>query len=285
VMQAATSRVPAPGRVLGAKLRTSPTLTAGLALVALIAMIACLAPVVTSYQPDQQDSGALLQGLSAHHWLGTDELGRDIWSRLVYGTRIDLEIAVGAVGASWLIGTSLGLLAGYIGGIVEIVIMRSVDFVMAFPFYVLIIALVFVLGPGFGSVMLALISVGWVSYARIVRGEVRVAATREYVAAARMTGISARRVVLHHVLPNVIVQPIVYAMSDVLNVILAIVTLGFLGLGVQPPTPEWGVMVGEGSAFLTTNWGLATFPAIAVVLTGLAFSLVGDGIADLLEGE
>jgi peptide/nickel transport system permease protein len=160
--------------------------------------------------------------------------------------------------------------------------MRLVDFVMAFPFYVLIIALVFVIGSGFGSVLLALIVVGWVSYARIVRGEVRVVATREYIAAARMTGIRGRWLLLRHVLPNVVVQPVVYAMSDVINVILAIVTLGFLGLGVQPPTPEWGLMISDGSDFLATHWGLATFPTIAVVITGLAFSLIGDGFAELV---
>ena len=129
---------------------------------------------------------------SAHFWLGTDELGRDVFSRLLYATRVDLEISVAAVAASWLIGTSLGLLAGYAGGVIDAIIMRLVDFVMAFPFYVLIIALVFVIGSGFGSILLALIVVGWVSYARIVRGEVRVVATREYIAAARMTGIRDR---------------------------------------------------------------------------------------------
>jgi peptide/nickel transport system permease protein len=244
--------------------------------------IAIFAPLLAPYNPEAQNATALLQGISAHHWLGTDELGRDVFSRLLYATRVDLEISVAAVAASWLIGTSLGLLAGYAGGIIDAIIMRLVDFVMAFPFYVLIIALVFVIGSGFGSILLALIVVGWVSYARIVRGEVRVVATREYIAAARMTGIRGRWLLLRHVLPNVVVQPVVYAMSDVINVILAIVTLGFLGLGVQPPTPEWGLMISDGSDFLATHWGLATFPTIAVVITGLAFSLIGDGFAELV---
>lgn len=258
------------------------TLVAGLILLTILVVIAVFAPLLAPYNPEAQNATALLQGISAHHWLGTDELGRDVFSRLLYATRVDLEISVAAVAASWLIGTSLGLLAGYAGGIIDAVIMRLVDFVMAFPFYVLIIALVFVIGSGFGSILLALIVVGWVSYARIVRGEVRVVATREYIAAARMTGIRGRWLLLRHVLPNVVVQPVVYAMSDVINVILAIVTLGFLGLGVQPPTPEWGLMISDGSDFLATHWGLATFPTIAVVITGLAFSLIGDGFAELV---
>jgi peptide/nickel transport system permease protein len=270
------------GKTAGERRHIPATLVAGLILLAVLVAVAIFAPLIAPYNPEAQNATALLQGMSAHHWLGTDELGRDVFSRLLYATRVDLEISVAAVAASWLIGTSLGLLAGYAGGIIDAVIMRLVDFVMAFPFYVLIIALVFVIGSGFGSVLLALIVVGWVSYARIVRGEVRVVATREYIAAARMTGIRGRWLLLRHVLPNVVVQPVVYAMSDVINVILAIVTLGFLGLGVQPPTPEWGLMISDGSDFLATHWGLATFPTIAVVITGLAFSLIGDGFAELV---
>jgi peptide/nickel transport system permease protein len=266
----------------GERRRRPATLVAGLILLTALVTIAIFAPLLAPYNPEAQNATALLHGVSAQHWLGTDELGRDVLSRLLYATRVDLEISIAAVAASWLIGTSLGLLAGYFGGIIDAVIMRLVDFVMAFPFYVLIIALVFVIGSGFGSVLLALIVVGWASYARIVRGEVRVVGTREYVAAAQMTGIRGQWLLLRHVLPNVVVQPVVYAMSDVINVILAIVTLGFLGLGVQPPTPEWGLMISDGSDFLATHWGLATFPTVAVVITGLAFSLIGDGIAKLV---
>ncbi len=280
--QAATSVKLHRAKTAGERRHIPATLITGLILLAVLVAIAVFAPLIAPYNPEAQNATALLQGISAHHWLGTDELGRDVFSRLLYATRVDLEISVAAVAASWLIGTSLGLLAGYAGGIIDAIIMRFVDFVMAFPFYVLIIALVFVIGSGFGSVLLALIVVGWVSYARIVRGEVRVVATREYIAAARMTGIRGRWLLLRHVLPNVVVQPVVYAMSDVINVILAIVTLGFLGLGVQPPTPEWGLMISDGSDFLATHWGLATFPTIAVVITGLAFSLIGDGFAELV---
>jgi peptide/nickel transport system permease protein len=269
-------------KTAGERRHTPATLVAGLILLTILVVIAVFAPLLAPYNPEAQNATALLQSPSAHHWLGTDELGRDVFSRLLYATRVDLEISVAAVAVSWLIGTSLGLLAGYAGGIIDAIIMRLVDFVMAFPFYVLIIALVFVIGSGFGSILLALIVVGWASYARIVRGEVRVVATREYIAAARMTGIRGRWLLLRHVLPNVVVQPVVYAMSDVINVILAIVTLGFLGLGVQPPTPEWGLMISDGSDFLATHWGLATFPTIAVVITGLAFSLIGDGFAELV---
>jgi peptide/nickel transport system permease protein len=265
--------------------RRSPGLTAGFVLLTLIVGIALLAPFVTSYSPDNQNVNQMLLAPSVHHLLGTDELGRDIWSRIVYGTRTDLEIGVGAVAATWIIGSTLGLVAGYLGGIADLIIMRLVDFVMAFPFYVLIIALVFVIGSGSSSLFIALVSVGWVSYARIVRGEVRLATTRDYVLAARMTSVANWKILLRHILPNVVSQPIVYAMSDVVNVILAVVTLGFLGLGVQPPTPEWGTMIAEGAAYLTTRWTFATFPAVAVVLTGVAFSFMGDGIARRIHGD
>jgi len=261
------------------------TLTAGVILVGLIVLVAVFAPAIAPHNPIHQNLTHLLQNPGAGHPLGTDQFGRDVLSRILVGTRTDLEIALGAVFLSVLIGGSLGLLAGYVGGVFDTVVMRIVDVVMAFPFYVLIITLVFVLGSGMASIYGALVGVGWVSYARIVRGETLIARNQDYVLAARQTGLSGRRVLFRHILPNVITQPIVYAMSDILNVVLTIVTLGFLGLGVQPPTPEWGSMIADGSAFLTTHWTLATFPAIAVIITGFGFSLLGDGIAEVIEGE
>jgi peptide/nickel transport system permease protein len=261
------------------------TLTAGVLLVGLVVGTALLAPVIAPYDPIDQNLTHLLQNPGHGHVLGTDQLGRDVLSRILVGTRTDLKIALGATGLAVLIGGSLGLLAGYIGGVFDMIVMRVVDVVMAFPFYVLIITLVFVLGSGIASIYGALVGVGWVSYARIVRGETLIARNQDYVVAARQTGLSGPRVLFRHILPNVITQPIVYAMSDIVNVVLTIVTLGFLGLGVQPPTPEWGSMIADGSAFLTTHWTLATFPAIAVIITGFGFSLLGDGIAEVIEGE
>jgi peptide/nickel transport system permease protein len=182
-----------------------------------------------------------------------------------------------------VLGTVLGSVAGYFGGWVDIIIMRLVDIVVAFPFFVLVIALVFVLGPGQKSIYVAITLVGWVSYARIIRGEILVAKRQEYVLAAQSGGLSSLRIMGRHLLPNVITQAIVYAMSDIVQDILAIVTLSYLGLGIQPPTPDWGTMISDGQNFLTTHWQLTTIPGLAVVITGLALSLIGDGLADLLR--
>jgi peptide/nickel transport system permease protein len=261
----------------------TPALLAGLILLAVILFMVIAAPLLTSYNPDTQDLNAILSGPSAHHLLGTDQLGRDTWSRLLYGGRVDLQVAFIAVLFPFVLGTVLGSVAGYFGGWVDLVIMRVVDIVVAFPFYVLIIALVFVLGPGERSIYIAITAVGWVSYARIIRGEILVAKRQEYVLAAQSGGLSNLRIMGRHLLPNVITQAIIYAMSDIVQDILAIVTLSYLGLGIQPPTPDWGSMIANGQNFLTTHWQLTTLPGLAVVITGLALSLIGDGLADLLR--
>jgi peptide/nickel transport system permease protein len=261
----------------------TPALLAGLILLAVILFMVIGAPLLTSYNPDTQDLNAILSGPSAHHLLGTDQLGRDTWSRLLYGGRVDLQVAFIAVLFPFVLGTILGSLAGYFGGWVDLIIMRVVDIVVAFPFYVLIIALVFVLGPGERSIYIAITVVGWVSYARIIRGEILVAKRQEYVLAAQSGGLSNLRIMGRHLLPNVITQAIIYAMSDIVQDILAIVTLSYLGLGIQPPTPDWGSMIANGQNFLTTHWQLTTLPGLAVVVTGLALSLIGDGLADLLR--
>ena len=261
----------------------TPALLAGLILLAVILFMVIAAPLLTSYNPDTQDLNAILSGPSAHHLLGTDQLGRDTWSRLLYGGRVDLQVAFIAVLFPFVLGTILGSVAGYFGGWVDLVIMRVVDIVLAFPFYVLIIALAFVLGPGDRSIYIAITAVGWVSYARIIRGEILVAKRQEYVLAAQSGGLSNLRIMGRHLLPNVITQAIIYAMSDIVQDILAIVTLSYLGLGIQPPTPDWGSMIANGQNFLTTHWQLTTLPGLAVVITGLALSLIGDGLADLLR--
>jgi len=260
-----------------------PALMSGIILVGLILLAVIAAPLLTSYNPDTQNLNATLQGLSSHHILGTDQEGRDTFSRLLYGGRIDLQVAFLAVLFPFVLGTILGSLAGYFGGWVDIVIMRLVDIVVAFPFFVLIIALVFVLGPGERSIYIAITLVGWVSYARIIRGEILVAKRQEYVLAAQSGGLSSLRIMGRHLLPNVITQAIIYAMSDIVQDILAIVTLSYLGLGIQPPTPDWGTMISDGQNFLTTHWQLTTIPGLAVVVTGLGLSLIGDGLADLLR--
>ena len=242
------------------------------------------APLLTSFDPDTQNLEQPLLGLGqAGHLLGTDQEGRDTWARLLYGGQVDLRVAVIAVIFPFILGTILGSLAGYFGGWVDAIIMRIIDIVVAFPFFVLVIALVFVLGTGEKSIYIAITAVGWVSYARITRGEITVAKRQEYVLAAQSGGLSSLRIIGRHLLPNVITQSIVYAMSDIVQDILAIVTLSYLGLGIQPPTPDWGTMISAGQNFLTTQWQLTTIPGLAVVITGLALSLIGDGLADLLR--
>ena len=263
----------------------TPSFVAGASILGVIVLLAILAPLVTWHDPIQQDLVTILQGPSWSHPLGTDDLGRDIWARLVYGARTDLRIAFLAVVFPFIIGTVAGLVAGYFGGRTDMIANWLVSVVVAFPFYVLIIALVFALGPGTRNIYIAITIVGWVSYARIVRGEVLVQKRQEYVLAAHTAGLSNTRIMVRHLLPNVITQAIVFSMSDVVLDILAIVTLGYLGLGVQPPTPDWGRMIADGQTYLTTNWELATIPGIAIVITALGLSLLADGLADLLRPE
>jgi peptide/nickel transport system permease protein len=263
----------------------TPSFVAGVSILGLIVLAAAIAPLITNYNPTDQDLLHTLASPSSKHWLGTDDLGRDVWSRLVYGARTDLRVAFVAVLFPFCIGTAIGLVSGYFGGWIDTVTNWLVNIVVAFPFYVLIIALAFALGPGTRSIYIAITIVGWVSYARIIRGEVIVAKRREYVLAARAGGLSTVRILLRHLLPNTITQAIVFAMSDICLDILAIVTLGYLGLGVQPPTPDWGRMIADGQTYLTTHWELSTIPGIAIVIAALGLSLLADGLADLLRPE
>jgi peptide/nickel transport system permease protein len=256
---------------------------AGLAILAVVVGMSLAAPLITPYSPIAQNLNDSLLGPSSSHLLGTDQLGRDTFTRLLYGMRLDLLIAFFAVLSPFLLGIVLGSLAGYFGGWVDSVIMRLVDIVVAFPFYVLIIALVFVLGPGKGSIFIAITLVGWVAYARIIRGEILVAKRQDYITAARSGGLSNVRIMRRHLLPNVISQGFIYGMSDIVQDILAIVTLGYLGLGIPPPTADLGSMINDGQNFLSTHWQLTTIPGLAVVVVGLGLSLVGDGLADLLR--
>ncbi len=258
-------------------------LVAGLIITSLVIVAALAAPLITFYNPITQNLTDTLQGPSGLHWLGTDQLGRDTYTRLIYGARVDLRVGFVAVLFPFVLGTVLGSLAGYFGGWVDLIVGRLVDVVVAFPFYVLVIALVFVLGPGSRSIYIAITVVGWVSYARIVRSEVLVAKRQEYVLAAQSGGLSNLRIMGRHLLPNVISQAIVYAMSDIVQDILAIVTLGYFGLGIPPPTAEWGSMINDGQNFLSTHWQLTTIPGLAVVVVGFGLSLIGDGLADVLR--
>ena len=261
----------------------SPTFMAGATMTALIVALVLLAPVIGRYSPDYQDLLHPLAGPSGLHWLGTDELGRDTWSRVLYGGRTDLQVGVLAVVFPFCFGVFIGTVCGYFGGRLDTVVMRVVDVVLAFPFYVLIIALVFVVGEGTHGIYIAFALTDWVVYARTTRSATLVARNLDWVAAAEGGGLSRARVLWRHILPNTITQAIVYSMSDIVIVIMAVVALGYLGLGIQPPSPDWGSMITDGQSFLQNQQAMAIFPGLAVLFTGVGLSLLGDGLADVLR--
>lgn len=261
------------------------SLVAGMIIVGSLVLVAALAPLISPYDPIQQDLRNALQSPNSAHWLGTDKYGRDVLSRLIWGAQVNLRIGFLAVLIPFVVGTVLGGLAGYFGGWLDAVVMRVVDVFFAFPFYVMVIALVFILGAGETSIYLAIAAVSWVSYAKIVRGEVLVAKKQDYVIGARLGGMSHGRVLVRHIGPNVLSQAIIYAMSDIVMDIMAVVTLGYLGLGVAPPTAEWGSMILDGQEFITTLWQQATIPGLVVVITSLGVSWLGDGLSDLLSPD
>ena len=278
----AVSRPESPKTARG---RRSYSLMIGAGLLGLIVVLAILAPWITPHDPLAHNLESILAPPSSDYLLGTDHLGRDVWTRLLYAARLDLLIGVGAVITPFVTGTLLGAVAGYYGGRIDLAVSAATDMLFAFPYYVLIIALVFSLGPGIPSIFIAMAIVAWVSYARIVRGEVLSARGRQYVMAAETLGYSDLRIIVRHILPNVIAQPLTYAMSDIVVIIVGVVTLSYLGLGVPPPTPDWGSMIASGQSYLTTQWQLSTIPGIAVVIVGLSFSLIGDGLTHRLRPE
>ncbi|MEU6608287.1 ABC transporter permease [Streptomyces shenzhenensis] len=258
-----------------------PSLIAGAVIFGAVLLAALLAPLIATHDPAAQNLGAALLPPSGEHLLGTDYLGRDVFSRLVYATRTDLRIGAVTVIVPFVAGTLLGSVAGYAGGRVDRLLGYLVDTVLAFPFYVLILAIVAMVGTGERGIYVAYALVGWVAYARVTRTATAVAVERPWVHAARESGLSHRRVLLRHVLPNTLPQAVVFLFTDVVFVIAAVVTLSYLGLGIQPPTADWGSMIADGRPFLTSKWWLATAPGLAVVVTGVGLSLLADGLTDL----
>lgn len=253
----------------------------GLYAILMISLAAILAPILTPYSPTRSVDGASpLQAPSGDHLFGTDQLARDVFTRVLYAAQIDLQIGLIGVCISLLIGVPIGLVAGYLGGWPDTVIGRIIDIAVAFPPLVLIIAVVAMLGPGLTSFYIAVAIVGWVAYARIIRGEVLAAKRQEYVLASRGLGFRPRRIVFRHVLPNVLAPAVAFAMSDFLLIILLAASLGFFGLGVPAPTPEWGRMIAENRNFVVTAPWVVAFPGLAIVLVGFFVSLLGDGLAD-----
>jgi peptide/nickel transport system permease protein len=239
-------------------------LRVGIAIVAIFVLVGLLAPVLAPYRPDAQDLLRALSGPSAQHLLGTDEVGRDVLSRLMYGARIDLPVAAIAVLLPALIGTVAGLVAGYLGRVTDTVLMRTGDLVLAFPVFVLVLALAAVLGPGIKPLIVAAAVVDWVIYARLVRGEVIRVKGLDYITAARGGGLPGRRIAFGHILPNALVQPVLYMMSDIVLFIVALSSLSYLGVGVQPPRAEWGVMIGEAEPFVRVKPWLVLPPGLTI---------------------
>lgn len=255
----------------------------GAALLAVILLASLFADFLTPYGPLEQNLRNTLQAPSWAHPFGTDNFGRDIFTRVLHAAKLDLMIGFLCVLFPWILGSGLGAIAGYFGGFVETVIMRVVDTFSAFPFLIMVIGIIAILGPGLVSLYIALTLAGWSMYARIVRAEVLVVRQSEYVLAARALGFGHLRIMFRHMLPNVITPTIIFAMTDIVLVILSTISLSFLGLGVQPPTAEWGIMLNEAKGFLLTAWWMVTLPGLAIVLVGLALSLLGDGVATWLR--
>jgi peptide/nickel transport system permease protein len=280
LMRAATR---ASGRRRGLAGRRA-VLIAGLAMLAIAIAAILAAPLLLSASPTTIDVlHPLAPPLASGHLLGTDQYGRDILARILYGGRIDLAIAFGATSVTLVFGTIVGLIAGYLGGWVDNLLMRVVDLFFAFPFLVLIIAIIAMLGPSIFNMFIAIWITSWVSYARIMRAQTIVAAKQQYVLAARALGYGALRVMFRHILPNTASSVIIFSMVDAVGNIILAASLGFLGLGAQPPTPEWGTMISDGQSYILSSWWLATLPGLAIIFVGVAFSLIGDGLADVLR--
>ncbi len=259
------------------------SLRVGLVGFALIAVLALLAPWIAPYDPTALGLAEGLQPPSATHWFGTDQLGRDILTRVLHAARTDLQIGTIGVTIPLIIGAVLGLFAGYYAGWPDAILGRIVDVVTAFPFLVLVLAIVAMLGPGLTNFYIAITLVSWVAYARIVRGEALSARGRGYILAARTLGYGDLRIMFRHLLPNVMVPAFVFGMSDFVLDILAGASLGFFGLGVQPPTPEWGVMIAEGRNFILTAPWVVIFPGLAIIVTSFFVSLIGDSASDIVR--
>jgi peptide/nickel transport system permease protein len=255
----------------------------GVILIGVLLICAAAPGWVAPYDPLAFDYEALLAPPSWAHPFGTDQFGRDMLSRTISAAVIDLQIAVFATIGPLLLGSLIGLLVGYFGGIADIVFGRLVDLMVTFPFLVLVIAIVAILGPGLLNMYIAISCVGWVFYARLMRAEVMVQRSNDYVAAAKVLGYSTGRIVFRHVLPNAVRPVLVYLVTDMALAILLGSSLGYLGLGAQPPTAEWGVLIADGKNFFTQAPWISLFPGAAIVLCGLGFSLTGDGLAALME--
>ncbi len=266
-------------------LKQNPLALIGLAIVAILLGIAATAPWIAPYDPIAQNLDQRLLPPSAAHWFGTDALGRDIFSRILHGTRVTLAIVLLVVISVGPVGLLIGTISGYFGGVVDTVLMRITDIFLAFPRLVLALAFVAVLGPGIENAVIAIACTAWPPYARVARAETMVIRNADYIAAVRLQGASQARIILKHVIPMCIPSVIVRTTLDMAGIILTAAGLGFLGLGAQPPMPEWGAMIAAGREFIFDQWWVAAFPGVAICLVALGFNLLGDGLRDVLDAH
>jgi len=274
------------GQALRRGLGANPLLLAGGLLSALIVVIALLAPLLAPFPADAGSAThpfIVLRPPSAQHWFGTDNVGRDVYSRVLYGARISPLIAVVVLAISCAVGIPLGVAAGYFGGWLDETIMRVTDIFLAFPPLLLALALAAVLPASITTVIIVIALTWWPWYTRLIRGQAASVAGRPYIDSCRALGISRWRIIFRHILPNSITPLIVQVSLDVGGVILTVSALSFLGLGAQDPTPDWGLMVAEGQDYFLTSWWVVTFPGIAILVTAFAFTLLGDGLRDLMD--
>ena len=266
------------------RFRRNPLAMIGLFISLALIFMSIFAPLLAPYDPIAQSLGTRLQPpFSPGHWMGTDDFGRDIWSRILFGSRITLYIVLLVILTAPLVGLIIGTVAGYFGGWVDSVLMRITDIFLAFPKLILALALVAVLGPGMENAVLAIALTSWPPYARVSRAETLTVRNSDYIAATRLQGASAARLIWGHVMPMCLPSVIIRVTLDMAGVILTAAGLGFLGLGVQPPLPEWGLMISAGRKFLFEQWWVATMPGLAIFIVSLGFNLLGDGLRDVLD--
>ena len=270
-------------RIAWRMLRRNPTAMFGLAGLVLLVVAAVTAPLVAPYDPVEMDFQALTQAPSEIHLLGTDDLGRDVLSRVIWGGRESLRVALTGILIAMLGGTAIGLVSGYFGGLVDSTMMRIMDIWLAFPTILLILAIVATLGPNLGTVLFALSISAMPWFGRFVRGSVLSAKNFEFVTAARVIGASDRRIMLTHILPNVLAPIIVYATVGLGNAIMITAGMSYLGLGAQPPSPEWGAMLNYGRNYIRDAWWMSAFPGFAIFLAVMCVNLLGDGLRDALD--
>jgi peptide/nickel transport system permease protein len=256
---------------------------AGLVTAVVMIALSLAAPLLAPYSPSAQDLAGRLAAPSAAHWLGTDELGRDLLSRVLYGGQITLGMVVAVVLLVAPVGLAVGSIAGYLGGFADRVLMRLTDIFLAFPRLVLALAFVAALRPGISSAIIAIALTAWPPYARLARADTLTVRGTDYIAAVRLTGASAGRIILRHIVPLCLTSVIVRVTLDMSGIILTAAGLGFLGMGAQPPTPEWGTMIAASRSFILAQWWVPTIPGVAIFVASLAFNLLGDGLRDVLD--